>query len=343
VFGTLRSTTEALAAQFDAHSLDASDAAAAVRELGLIKRLVDGMLSKAANRVHDTAAHLATGERDAASFVANAVGVDVTDARRAIVTASQLEALPETDAAVRDGRLSAQHAALIANTASVYPDVEKRLLAAAKLGTRALKDACQRAQADRENPADRSRRHREARELRMWTAADGMVEGRFRLAPEIGGQVQRIVEDGVQKTFRDRRAGEDHEPHRAYAADVLADAFLGAGMNKGVKHTVHVVIDHAALVRGNTIDGERCEIPGTGPVNVQYVRDLLGNAFLTAVIRNGRDINTVAHLGRHVPAEVRTAMIVGGRECDVEGCECRHYLELDHCEVDFAAGGPTAF
>ena len=36
-------------------------------------------------------------------------------------------------------------------------------------------------------------------------------------------------------------------------------------------------------------------------------------------------------------------MIVGGRECDVEGCECRGYLELDHCEIDYAAGGPTAW
>jgi hypothetical protein len=177
----------------------------------------------------------------------------------------------------------------------------------------------------------------------MWTADDGMVEGWFRLTPEIGGQIQAIVEAGVQKTFRARRAGEDHEPHAAYAADVLVDAFLGDGTAKGVKTTVHVVIDHAALVRGNTVDGERCEIPGVGPVNVQYARDLLGESFLTAVIKHGRDIATVAHLGRHVPAEVRTAMITSGRECDVEGCESGTYLELDHSEVEYAAGGPTAY
>src|SRR5262249_61153576 len=99
---------------------------------------------------------------------------------------------------------------------------------------------------------------------------------------------------------------------------------LSAGSGKAVKHNVHVVIDHAALVRGNTVDGERCEIPGVGPVNVGHVRDyVLGDAFLTAIIKKGRDITTVAHLGRHVPTEVRTAMIVAGRECDVEDCECR--------------------
>jgi len=58
--------------------------------------------------------------------------------------------------------------------------------------------------------------------------------------------------------------------------------------------------------------------------------------------KKGKDISTVAHLGRHIPAELRTAMIVSGRECSIEGCTCRDYLELDHCEVDYGMGGPTA-
>jgi hypothetical protein len=343
MFDTLHTEAGALASQFDVRLLDGAGAVDAVRTLGSIKRFVDGMLAKAASRVHDTAAHVGSGERDAAAFVAHTVGVEVGEARRAMATASRLEDLPATDAAVRDGRLSARHAELIAETATIYPEMEKRLLAAAKLGTRALKDACQRVQADHEDPAARSKRQRDARELRMWPAADGMVEGRFRLTPEIGGQIKAIVDGELQKIFRDRRGGEKHEPHHAYAADVLAEMFLGDGTAKGVKHTVHIVIDHAALVRGNTIDGERCEIPGVGPLSVSSVRVLLGDAFLTAIIKKGRDIATVAHLGRHVPAEVRTAMIVGGRECAVEGCECNGYLELDHSEVDFAAGGPTAY
>jgi hypothetical protein len=44
-----------------------------------------------------------------------------------------------------------------------------------------------------------------------------------------------------------------------------------------------------------------------------------------------------------VPAELQTAMLVGGRECEIDGCAHRGYLERDHCEVDFADGGPTAW
>ncbi len=35
-------------------------------------------------------------------------------------------------------------------------------------------------------------------------------------------------------------------------------------------------------------------------------------------------------------------MIVSGRECSIEGCSGREYLELDHCEIDYRHGGPTA-
>jgi hypothetical protein len=145
----------------------------------------------------------------------------------------------------------------------------------------------------------------------------------------------------VQKTFRARRDPESREPHEAYAADALADAFLGDGP-KGARATVHLLADHAAVVRGFALPGETCEIPGVGPVNAQYVRDLLGEAFVTLVIKKGRDITTVAHLGRHIPAELRTALIVGGRECDVAGCHNRGYLERDHSHP-VAEGGLTSW
>ena len=180
--------------------------------------------------------------------------------------------------------------------------------------------------------------------MRMWTAADGMVEGHFKLAPEIGGRLKAAIDAETQRIFRGRRAAGPHEPHEAYAADALANLVFGeSSTTKATTTNVHVVIDHTALVRGYAVAGERCEIPGVGPVNVAWVREQFGEAFVTAVIKKGRDITTVAHFGRHVPAELRTAMIVGGRECDVVGCNARGYLERDHSEVDYADGGPTAW
>jgi hypothetical protein len=181
----------------------------------------------------------------------------------------------------------------------------------------------------------------------MWSASDGMVEGHFRLTPEVGGHVKNLIDRRTQKIFRSRRRSGPHESHEAYAADALAeivraDGADGADAKGTAAIATHVMIDHAALVRGNALPGERCEIPGVGPVNVEWVRSLLGESFVTAIVKKGRDITTVAHFGRHIPVHLRTAMIVGGRECSAEGCHNRGYLELDH-ERDFAKGGPAAW
>lgn len=338
-----RASLERVCADFDAGALDAVQAAALLRELGIVRRLVDGLLAKTGARAHETGAHLQSGERDPAHFYARSVGVGLAEARRAIDTGLKLEALPQTDAAVRAGRLSARQAQLIADTATAHPHAEADLLAVADRGAAVLRDVCLQVRAAAEDSTARTARQHAARSLRTWTNDDGMLEGHFRLTPEVGAQVKTVLDDGVMRTFRSRDRSRPPEPHDAYAADVLSDLVLGEGTTKGVAFTVHVVIDHAALVRGDTTGAERCEIPGVGPVSVAWVRDLLGDAFLTAVIKNGRDISTVAHLGRHVPAEVRTAMIVSGRECDVDGCEQRGYLERDHSEIDYAKGGPTAW
>jgi hypothetical protein len=357
MFDTLtgtRTELETLAGAFEPRTLTGEQAVRAVTELGAIRRLVDGMLGKAANRVHETSAHTRDGrsDRGAAQLVSRVVGADASEARRVMSTAKKLEQLPETDAAVRAGRLSARQAELVADAAIANPRAERDLLVAAGEGMVPLKKACVKARAHAEDATARAARHHAARRLRIWTAADGMVEGHFRLAPEVGGRFKAAVDAGTQRIFRARRAAGPHESHDAYAADVLADLVPGdspaprgaaTGARGATITNVHVMIDHAALVRGNAIEGETCEIPGVGPVDVAWVREMLGEAFVTAVIRKGRDITTVAHFGRHIPAHLRTAMIVGGRECVVAGCHARGYLEIDHCEIDYANGGPAAW
>ena len=340
-FAIARDALEGVAREFDASTMTGDDTRRAVDELGVIRRLAEALLAKTAKRV---AERTAKSEPNAAAAVARSLGVTPGEVRAAIGTAAQLERLPATDAAVRAGRLSPGQAKMIADTASKNPAAAPELLAAAELGLVPLRDACIAARARVEDPGARRKRHHRARELRMWTDADGMVAGRFRLSPETGAQVKAKIDAEVQHIFRARKGGE-HERHDAYAADALA-AFVLNPTERGAKHdpnaTVHIVIDHGALMRSSAADGEVCEIPGVGPVDVNWVRELLGSAFLTAIITRGKDITTVAHLGRHVPAEIQTALIVSGRECDIEGCYQRGHLERDH-DHGYAKGGPTAY
>ena len=342
---SVRTTLEQVAREFEPVTLSGDLTLRLVAELGAIRSITDGLLAKAAKRAHDTAVHAGKGDTSAAQTVARTLGVDTGEARRAIELACKLERLPATDAAVKAGRLSGRQAEMIADTASQNPAVGQELIDKAGQGLVPLRDACIRARAQLESDAARAERQHKARSFRMWTEADGMMAGRFRLTPEIGGQIKAIVDTVVQRTFRERRSAGEREAHDAYGADALAEAFLGkpdqATKAKGTNITTHIVIDHAALVTGNTMAGERCEIPGVGPVNVEWVRAMFGTAFLTLIVKNGVDISTVAHLGRHIPTELRTALLVNGRECDIDGCHARGYLEIDH-NHDHAKGGPTS-
>ncbi len=105
------------------------DAIDLVEVLGRQRRLIDGMLGKAAKRVDDTAAHTYGSDRSAAELCVRLVGVGSGEAKRAIEVAAKLESLPATDAAMRAGTLSARSAALIASTAADDPSVERTLVA----------------------------------------------------------------------------------------------------------------------------------------------------------------------------------------------------------------------
>ena len=249
-----RQSLDQVALSLDAAELGAAEAARVIDELGAIRRVVDGMVAQVAKR-------LAEGDVEAAARVARSLGVGVGEVRGALETAKKLEGLAATDRAVREGRLSGREAKLIAGAASVNPAAEADLLRVAEQGLVPLQDACVRARAAVEDPAARAKRQRRQRELRWWTDPDGMWAGRFRLTPEVGGQVKAALEQQVQRIFRAHR-GTDHQPHDAYAADALVGFVLGDAATDvapppttGADATVHILIDHGALIRGGAVDG----------------------------------------------------------------------------------------
>jgi hypothetical protein len=109
----------------------------------------------------------------------------------------------------------------------------------------------------------------------------------------------------------------------------------------GPRALVHLRVDLDALRAGSLRPGGTCEIPGVGPVSIQTARDLMGDAICDLVITDGCDVATVCHLGRSIPAALRTALVERDPICVVPGCDVAHGLEIDHWDVPFAEGGPT--
>ena len=106
---------------------------------------------------------------------------------------------------------------------------------------------------------------------------------------------------------------------------------------------MHIRADLGALRRGSLVPGEVCEIPGVGPVSVEWARAQLGEALCDLVITDGVDVSTVVRLGRHIPAPLMTAILERDQHCVVPACNKRLGLEHDHWQVAYADGGEVSY
>ena len=152
---------------------------------------------------------------------------------------------------------------------------------------------------------------------------------------------------GVQSTETSRAVSETQQSsaHQRENATAVVPGLPGLGMfdlsTLNAKSTVtNVFISLESLRRGDTLPGERCDIPGVGPVNAQWVRALLGETFVKLIITDGNDVRNVTHIGRRFSAELYTALLAGDRECSNAGCHKRGYLEIDHI-IEVSRRGPT--
>jgi len=307
MFSCVASPVEALSRDFDASRLTASQAVAALRELAAIRNVIDGLISAVGAQIEESGAHKMRGERNAAAFVARELGERVGDVREMLDASSKVRLLPAVDAAVRDGKLSARRTKMIAGVAAVNPDATERLLQAASDGMQTLRDECINARAEVEDPGDRPNRQRKLRQFRTWTDDDGMVAGRFRLTPEVGGQFLATLDKETQRLFRSRRSGQDHEPREAYAADALVNLVMGEPKaKKGADIRMHLVLDYQVLRRGWAQAGETCEIPGR-----RAGRRHVGPFSVGERVPHRRDQEGQGHHDRRTPRPAHTR---GGRD-----------------------------
>src|SRR5712691_973899 len=303
-----------------------------------LEKLVAAGKALAARRVADSNLWRGAGERSAAHWLARRAGSSVGAAMATLETAQRLGELPGVDAALRAGELSAVQANEIASAAGADRGAEAELLGAARDGVAGLKDKCRRVKAAA--APDEMARHRAihaSRSLRHWSDPDGAgrLEGRF--TPEVLAELLVALEPFEAEAFRVARDEGRREGFDAYRADALLALAragrdgTGAGSSRP-RHTVHVVIDHAALLRGKAEPGERCDVAGGGRVPVRVARSMLDDAFVSAVVSDGVDVATVAHLGRRPTAHQRSALEVRDPECVVPSCHVRGGLEIDHVE-----------
>lgn len=280
--------------------------------------------------------------------MAKTTGTSVGSAVATIETAARVAELPETNKALRSGKLSDAQAKDIASAAVASPNSEARLLQVAERDSlHGLKETCAKVRAAAlPDENERYRRIHERRRLRHWTDADGAFRLDALLTPDKGATVLAALEPIKERIFADARKQDRRKPFEAYAADALVETCEhardcdAAPERKGPAAMLHVIVDHAALTRGEVADGETCEIAGVGAVPVATAQAMANDAFLSALVTDGTDVQAISHMGRKVTARQRTALIARGKRCEVPGCDCTRGLQIDHI-TGRATGGPT--
>ena len=337
------------AAAFEPGLFSGADCAVVVEELAATEKACAAARARAAARAADCGAHRQKGFADAADWVARATGTSAVEAKTAMETAKAVMEMPHTRAALEAGELSLAQAHEVARTEAECPGSEAELVEVAR--TESLKTLKERALKHRLDAVDPEELHagqHRARSFRHWRNDLGMVAFAGALPPEMGIPLVNRLDADTDRIRRSARREGTSEPREAHAADAFVKLAAGAGQGKANSADLVIVCDLRAYRRGHAHPGEACHIVGGGPLPVSVARELGRDAFLKAVIHDGIAIHTVAHYGRHLKAELRTALELGapphlnGVTCTEAGCDRRHGLEWDHLNPK-ANWGPTSY
>jgi hypothetical protein len=250
--------------------------------------------------------------------------------------AGQLADLPVVADAFRDGRLSAAQAVEIVDVASEAPEVQEQLVeAAGKLSLKGLREECRRVKASVIiDEDDRYRRVHHDRRMRGWVDRHEVGHLSVTMTPDALARAMDVIDGRADEIMEHGIRGGWFESRDAHRVDALLDLLRpGNGAEAGPGHVVHVVVDYEALVRGHTVAGEHCEIPGFGPVPVSVARKMSEDAILKVILTRGVDVVGVAHAGRTIPAHLRSALEIRDPKCIVPRCDVRRNLEIDHRNI----------
>jgi hypothetical protein len=283
-------------------------------------------------------------------WLARTCGATPAQARESLATTAALHECPATSEAVASGDVSLVQAREIVRAEQAVAGSETALLGVAtSQGMAGLRHEARRVVL---GAIDRDALHHRqwaARSFRHWVDGEGMVAGQFRLAPEVGVPLVNRLDAETDRVQRKARREGNTDARDAHAADAFVHSVARGSAGRSKRADVVFVCSLDAYRRGHTEGDDLCHVIGGGPVPVAAVHEAIGeDAFVKAVVVRGVEIHTVAHFGRRMSAELRTALELGapqrfeGAVCVEAGCDRRHDLEWDHVDP-VANGGRTSY
>jgi hypothetical protein len=330
--GDLLPLIRSVVSEVEVAQLEVPEAARIVEECAEVERLFAALRVVVTAGLENAAVWRREGFRSSAAWMASKTGTTVGPAAASLEMAGLLAALPALAEAFRAGRLSEVQAREIAEVACEVPDATEQLVeAAGKLTLQGLRQECQRVEAAALIDEDeRHRRVHKQRRIRAWVrkgaghlSAVMTPDELARIMANVNAHTDGIVADAIQ--------GGWFESRESHSVDALVDLVRpDSPTPTGPETMLHVVIDYDALLRGHTVSGEQCEIPGIGPIPVTLARQMADDAILKVLLTKGVDVAAVAHGGYTIPAHLRSALEVRDPTCIVPRCDRHRNLQNDH-------------
>ena len=285
---------------------------------------------------------------DDASAMARITGTSIGKAKATVTTGKALASSQELGAALRQGDISLDQAAEIAQAEGSAPGAAKELLAVAKEAPmHVLRDKARAIRLEAEQRRGLAERQRAARSARNYSDELGMVHIHLKLEPHVGTPIVARAEAEAARLAKKAKADGNREDFDRYLADAYAALLSGSGKGPARRPELVVLVSHTVAKRGWTDvrEGEMCKIPGVGPVSPETARDIAKDAFLSGVIYDGKDLRQFKRWSRSIPVEISVALELGEAPA-FDGVACvdcgnRFKTELDHVHPK-AGGGPTS-
>ncbi|MGZ8636106.1 MAG: DUF222 domain-containing protein [Actinomycetota bacterium] len=272
------------------------------------------------------------GAHDTAHWLAMRYGISDWKARRWVVAAHALLALPRLADALSKGELGIDK--VVELTRFATPDSEARLIAwAINVSPGAVRRRADlEVRASREDAADADR----SRSVSWWYFDEGR---RFALEAELPAAQGAIVAKALDRIAATIPSlPEDWDPAAARRADALVT--LCAGRTAADRDPDGAVVVHAqadGLVGGTG----GCEIEDGPVIHPETVRRLLCNARVQTMVESeDGDVLAVGRMSRQPSPWMLRQIRYRDRECQFPGCGARRFTEAHHI-VWWRHGGRT--
>ena len=268
-------------------------------------------------------------------------GLDLRAARDRVRTARALETLPGMTDAFASGTLS--YSKVRALTRVATPADEASLVMMAKHATAAHVERIVRTYRrvlSQNDELDKANLRHAARYLRCDWADDGMLEGRFKMTPELGAVFLKAIEvmrglvpdEQVDESGSAEPKG-DHAATNIDALAMIVASFLehGASTRNGGDRYQIVINADADVLSGDDVSGDGiCEIDGGPALAPETVRRPACDA---SIVSNGeRRVIQDGGKAPAIPAATRCAIRRRDKGCRFPGCSARAFTNIHHLQ-----------